>query len=140
MVVQLAGGNFLSCSNLMAFMHMSRYSSSMVWHPVKATKCGPNDSNKQPTQIAWQADWACDKKPELGKSFSHSCPFSVPLIDFSTSQVRLLNKGYCVLDGVLEDFENSVLCLQSASQNQSQLSNSLLPMHAEFLHLFYLPI
>lgn len=93
-------------------------------------------TDRQPTQVAWQADWACDRKTELGKSFSHSCPFSVPLIDFCTSQVRLLNKGYCVLDGVLEDFESSGLCLQSASQSQSWLSNTLLPMHIKFCIYF----
>lgn len=64
------------------------------------------ETSRQPTQVAWQADWARDRKTELGKSFSYSCPFSVPLTDFCTSQVRLLNKGYCVLDGVLEDVQN----------------------------------
>lgn len=140
MVVQLAGGNFLPPSNLMAFTHVSSYCST-IWHPVEAAKRGPNDSNKQaadPGCLAGQL--ACDRKTELGKSFSHSCPFSVPLTGFCASQVRLLNKGYCVLHGVLGDFENSGFCPQSASQSQSWLSNSLLPMQTNFLHFFNLLI
>lgn len=107
MVVQLAGGNFLPCSNLMAFMLCpgtpSQWYGTLSRHPRVVQVI---ETSRQPTQVAWQADWARDRKTELGKSFSYSCPFSVPLTDFCTSQVRLLNKGYCVLDGVLEDVQN----------------------------------